>query len=104
MSGFLPLRKRHARKVLEQLDEHSGTGPDLLPSKVLKMCALSLSLPVILLARAIFSLGIWTSMWKLHWVFPLHKRKSKAVSGNCSELHLTSQLSKAVERLICLIC
>ena len=51
LRGFLRIRPRDARKVLRDLDEASGTGPDLLPALILKKCAGELCLPVALLAR-----------------------------------------------------
>ena len=35
-----------------------------------------------------------------HWIHPLHKRKSRADAKNYRGVHLTSQLSKVVERVI----
>ena len=34
--GFIRLRLRTAKQILKKLDEKSGTGPDLLPSRILK--------------------------------------------------------------------
>ena len=34
---------------------------------------------------------------------PLHKRKSRAAAGNYRGVHLTSQLSKVIERIICAV-
>ena len=50
-TGFLRIRVRSVYKILRDLDEHSGTGPDLLPARILKKRALVLALPVALLAR-----------------------------------------------------
>ena len=36
---FLRIRVRFARYILEALRQDSGTGPDLLPARVLKVCA-----------------------------------------------------------------
>ena len=43
-SGFLLLRRRGARRELENLRVDSGCGPDLLPTRILKACASELSL------------------------------------------------------------
>ena len=67
---------------------------------MLKTCADALDLPVALLARSILKAGTWPRSWKIHWVFPLHRRKSKAEPGNYRGIHLTPQLSKVIERLI----
>ena len=46
--GFLRIRVRSARGILSSLRADSGTGPDLLPARVLKICAQALALPVCL--------------------------------------------------------
>ena len=52
-----------ALKVLQSMDAASSTGPDGLSARVLKRCARALSLPFVLLARAILSVGHWPSLW-----------------------------------------
>ena len=42
---FLRLRVRTAHKILKKLDEHSGTGPDRMPARILKSCASELAHP-----------------------------------------------------------
>ena len=103
MSGFLPVRARYVHRILKQLDEGNGTGPDLLPAKILKYCAQVLSVPTAILCRLILASGIWPTVWKLHWLFPLHKKKSKTNPVNYRGIHLTSQLSKVVKRLFAML-
>ncbi|CAE8584050.1 unnamed protein product [Polarella glacialis] len=100
MSGFLPVRRRKARQLLKALDEDKATGPDLLSARLLKNCADALSFPVVLLARCILNEGGWLEAWRLHWVFPLHKKRSRADAGNYRGIHLTPHISKVMERLI----
>lgn len=100
MHGFLRIRVREVAKVLNSLDETSGTGPDLLPARILKRCYSELALPVTVLVRTLLSEGRWPARWRLHWVHALHKRRSRAVPGNYREVHLTPQLSKVTERAI----
>ena len=89
-----------ALSILSDLDEHSGTGPDLLPSRILKECCEQLAAPLQRLATLILSAGVWPTCWRTHWVVPLHKRGPVYLTKNYRGIHLTSQLSKAVERLI----
>ncbi len=98
--GFLPVRSRYARAVLKALNEKSGTGPDLLAAKVLRRCRAVLWFPVTLLARAMLATSRWPQPWRLHWVLPLYKKKSRADAGNYRGIHLTPQLSKVLERVI----
>ena len=98
--GFLRLRVRTVLKLLKGLDEHSGTGPDRLPTRILKRCAAELALPVTLLSRKLLAEGRWPLCWRTHWVHAIHKRKSRADAKNYRGVHLTAQLSKVVERAL----
>ena len=84
--------------MLRGIDETSGTGPDLLPARVLKACAAELALPVTLLTRKLLRERCWPACWRLHWVHAIHKKGSKAEGKNYRGIHLTPQLSKIVER------
>jgi hypothetical protein len=100
MSGFLPIRLRHAEQILQKFDEGSATGSDHLSTRILKSCSKSLALPIVLLSRMILEHGVWPRIWCKHWVFPLHKKKTKSNTGNYRGVHLTPQISKVVERLL----
>ena len=100
MDRFLRIRVRDAYKILRDLDASSGTGPDLLPAKVLKVCASQLAVPVALLSRLCLRDGRWPSCGRNHWIHPLHKRLSRANPENYRGVHLTAQLSKVVERTV----
>ena len=89
-----------AERHLQQLREDSATGPDLLPSRVLKYCASQLALAVAMLATKILHWGHWPDAWLEHWLVPFLKRGSASLPGNYRGIHLSSQLSKVVERLI----
>ena len=47
------------QKVLAKLSEDSGTGPDLLPTRVLKRCSEELAEPVRMLTGRILKTGVW---------------------------------------------
>ena len=85
------------------LREDSGTGPDTLPARILKKCSGALAKPVLLLTLCILQTGVWPRLWMQHWVAPLYKKKSVYQPGNYRGIHLTSQLSKVVERLLKLL-
>ena len=78
----------------------SATGPDHVPTRILKECAGELDVPLVKLARRIVSTGVWPSCWLLHWVCPLHKRLSRSDAKNYRGIQLTAQTSKAMERLL----
>ena len=92
--------EKDAADVLGDLKVDSGTGPDFLPSRILKSCSSSLAKPVQLSLLLILASGWWPECWTLHWVLPLHERKSVYQPSNYRGIHLTAQLSKVVERLL----
>ena len=100
LAGFLRIRVRTVLRILKLLDEKSGTGPDGLPSIILRRCAAQLALPTTLLARKCLNEGRWPMCWRNHWIHPLHKRSSKANPRHYRGVHLTAQLSKVVERAV----
>ena len=86
--------------VLKTLDEESALGPDLIPTRILKQCAHALAPVLHKLIIAILTFGEWPTIWRVHWVVPLYKRKSVYDPGNYRGIHLTSQISKVAERVI----
>ena len=89
-----------AQHILESLRDDSATGPDNLPTHVLKTCARLLAAPLQKLAMRILAEGRWPENWIQHWIAPLYKRKEVFKAGNYRGVHLTSQVSKAMERLL----
>ena len=70
--GPLPTKK-NAAKTLGTLKIDSATGPDLLPTRILRECAVQLAKPFRLLAALILQYQTWPRAWKVHWVVPLYK-------------------------------
>ena len=95
--------KKNVCRSLEEIDASSGTGPDFLPARYLKMCAKELSGPVLKLAERILKTGEWPAIWREHWVAPIFKRGAVFKAMNYRGVHLTAQLSKVVERLFLLM-
>ena len=87
-------------KVLKLLDPGSGTGPDELPARILKECAEELALPITILVMRILAHGKWPNIWRVHWIIPLYKRAAVYKSKNYRGVHMTPQISKAVERVL----
>ena len=94
-----PLTLADAKKTLGNLDESSGTGPDFIPAKILKLFAEQLAHPVLMMATLILNSGEWPEDWRVHWIVPLYKRGAVYLSKNYRGIHLTAQLSKVLERL-----
>ena len=74
-SGFLPIRRRIIKQVLNKLELESSNGLDLVATRILKKFASEFALPVALMCRNILRDGVWLTRWKVHWVMPLHRTK-----------------------------
>jgi len=55
-----------AGAVLEGLREDSATGPDMLPTRILRKISRVLALPVLLLVQSILATGRWPECWLVH--------------------------------------
>ena len=95
-----PTTQNDCAEVLRKLDIDSGTGPDLLPARILKVCYEQLSLPVFLLFLRILETGCWPTLWLNHWIVPIYKKRIVYSAANYRGIHLTAQLSKVMERLL----
>ena len=102
-NGWLSLRSRIVRRLLKELDVESGTGPDGISARFLSTCSLALSLPIAKLARRIVLCRHWPTLWTIHWVVALHKRNSVYDPDMYRGVHMTSQVSKVVERFLSLL-
>ena len=100
MSGFLMIRARVVRRALKKIDDDKATGPDGLPGKILRICHAELAGPIARLCRLLLLRGVWPESWRVHWLCPLHKRGAMSAGNNYRGVHLTSILSKIVERAI----
>ena len=85
---------------MAHLREDSVTGPDRVPTRIIKQCAGALATPVYLLALAILTSGRWPDLYTLHWVACLYKKTSVCDPKNYRGVHLAAQLAKVLERLI----
>ena len=56
-----------------------------------------------IIARKIIANGEWQKLWKLHWICPVFKKRITSNSQNYRGIHLTSQVSKIIERIIAFI-
>ena len=100
MCQFTMIRERWVRRELLDLDIKKATGPDRLPSVILRKCARVIARYLAILIRKLLMHACWPEAWKLHWLVPLHKKKSTFDTANYRGVHLTPVISKVCERVI----
>ena len=93
-------RPSTVERTLKQLDTSKATGPDGIPARVLKNAATSLALPLSRLFNQCFASGCQPASWKVAWVVPIYKRKSKSIPNNYRPVSLLSILSKVMESIV----
>ena len=99
--GYVPVRPRRVKRVLDALDICSGTGPDGISTRIFKECSEELSLPLAKLLRRIVETDWWPTAWTIHWPMPLYNRKSVFDAVNYRAINLTAQIFKVAERSLC---
>ena len=95
------IRPSTVRRLLRQLDPSKATGPDKVPSRVLKECAEVLAPPFSKLFSLCFRRGIQPSAWKIANVVPVYKKKkTRSETKNYRLVSLLSIVSKVMEKII----
>ena len=100
MDQFIAFRTRRTEKLFKQLDVAKATGNDRISPFILKQIYRSIALPFTKLCRRLFNEACWPSVWRLHLLCPIYKRKTVYLAGNYRGIHLTSTLSKVAEHII----
>ena len=93
-------RPSTVRRLLRQLDPSKATGPDIVPSRVLKECAEVLAPPFSNLFSLCFRCGIQPTGWKIANVVPVYKKKARSETKNYRPVSLLSIASKVMEKII----
>ena len=87
--------------ALNNLNPNKSTGPDQIPTKLLKMIALLIAEPLTKLFNKSLSLGTFPTLWKQARVTPVYKKKgSSSDATNYRPISLLSCISKILEKLV----
>ena len=85
--------------LIDSLQANKSTGPDNIPSSVLK-CAKSIMAPPLTSINSSFSSGCFPNRWKRAWVKPLHKGGIKDQLTNYRPISLLPNSSKLIEQVV----
>ncbi len=92
---------RHAvRKCLCNLKMKYSSGPDGIPTAVLKLFSFELSEPFSMLFKVCLDTGLVPEQWNLAYVIPIFKKGNKKLCENYRPISLTSTVCRVFERLI----
>ena len=99
----LTVRTRWVLKTLLAINPDKTPGPDGIPGRFLKQLAHQLAPPLARLIRHLLHHRHWPNIWRHHNIHPLYKRGNPSQPTNYRGIHLTTILSKTVERVIDLL-
>ena len=97
---FVAIRSRSVLKILQGLDIKIATGQDGIGARILKELADVLAYPIAVLSRRILYEGCWPDRWRSHLLISIYKKRSVYAAINYRGIHLTTIMSKVVERTI----
>lgn len=96
----LQLTKHEILIELFKLDTFKGTGPDGIPSIILKCCALSLAEPLCFMFNMSLQTGIFPDIWKTSFVRPVFKSGNKCDITCYRPINILSVIPKLFELLV----
>ena len=85
---------------LKGLDADKATGPDDIPTIVMKKCAEQLARPLMLVFNKTLTESKLPRDWKMAKITPIFKKGSRRSPSNYRPVSLTSQPCKVLERII----
>ena len=100
MKTFVAIRTRTVLYELLKLDINKATGPDRIGPCILRELASEIAIPLAIICRRLLREGIWPDVWKIHYLVAIYKRGAVHSPPNHCGVHLTSMMSKVVERVI----
>ena len=87
-------------KLLLNINEHKATGPDGIPGRLLKTCALEILDSYVLLFETSLKQGKVPTNWRHASIVPLFKKGDKSKVENYRPVSLTSITCKLLEHII----
>ena len=87
-------------EAIDDVKPNAASGPDEIPVILLKNCKEALAEPIHRIWSASLASGTVPSFYKTSYVFPLHKKDSKALPTNYRPISLTSHIIKIYEQVI----
>ena len=96
----ITFKAKDVKRTLRKLKPDKATGPDEVPTRILKECSAELARPLSCLFQLCFSNGMFPHQWKIAHVIPVHKRNSKSDPSMYRPISLLSNISKVMETIV----
>ena len=87
-------------KLLQNLKPYKASGPDKIPTRLLKECAKEIAPSLVLLFQASLKQSIVPTEWKHAFVTPIFKKGDRSLASNYKPVSLTSVCGKLLEHIV----
>ena len=85
---------------IKLLNNHKTTGPNSIPTQILKQFKKTLSEPLNNLINLSFTAGVFPNIAKFAKIVPLYKKQNKLECNNYRPISLLSNIGKLIEKLL----
>ena len=98
---LIQTNEREVLTIINSLDANKSTGPDEIPVKLLKLCAILIALPLSKLFNKSLRQGIYPESFKLANIHPIYKNKgSPSDITNYRPINILAAISKIFEKIV----
>ena len=95
-----PTDAHEVNLIISSLNSDKSTGPNSLPTKILKLLKNDISTHLADIFNLSFSSGVFPSILKIAKVIPVHKKESKQFCSNYRPISLLSNIDKIIEKIM----
>ena len=95
-----PTDKYEVINIISSLGSKKSTGPNSIPTKILKLFKNDISTQLSDILNVSFSTGVFPSILKIAKVAPIHKKQSKLDYSDYRPVSLLSNLEKLLEKFM----
>ena len=97
---FITPTDAHEVNLISLLNSNKCTGPNSLPTKILKLLKNEISTHLADIFNLSFSSGVFPSILKIAKVTPVYKKESKLFYSNYRPISLLSNINKIIEKIM----
>ena len=97
---FQPSTPNEVFLLIEGLNKYKGTGPNGIPTEILKTIGFFISVPLSKIFNMCITSGIQPDKLKLAHVLPIFKKGSRLLVSNYRPISLLSNLNKILEKIM----
>ena len=95
-----PTTENKIKGLISALDPQKATGPNSVPTNILKLISPTISKHLSNIINISFSTGVFPSALKEAYITPVHKKDSKLNINNYRPISLLSNISKIIQKLM----